>query len=307
MNNIPERQAEVASQADTAELNLGPDPRDKFYVASPVRARVDLGGVSHVGCVRMNNEDHFAVVRRSRTREVLLTNVAPDMLPATTEEAYAYVVADGLGGEVCGELASRLALTTAWEWGGRERSWPLMTDASSVDEIQQRMTTLVQIISETMQDWAARNPTLRGMATTFTAVYSVGRDAFVGHLGDSRAYLIRDRKIGQLTRDDTMAQFLLDAGARPQNIGRLRHVLTNCLSAGDRPATVTTIRVPLKAGDALLLCSDGLTEHVSDAELALTVAAGASAQETCEQLVKQALDRGGRDNVTVILARYQFD
>jgi serine/threonine protein phosphatase PrpC len=306
MSKSNDPKSEVSSLADTAELELIPDLRAKYYVGVDAVAEIDFGAASHVGCVRANNEDHFAVVRRSRTREVLFTNVPRELLEPSIEEAFAYVVADGLGGAACGELASQLALTTAWEWGAKERSWPLRVDSTNAVEIEERMRTLVAIIAETMRRRGSQDESLRGMGTTFTAAYSVGRDVFIGHLGDSRAYLIRDRKIGQLTRDDTLAQVLLDAGAPPERVERMHHILTNCISTDDKPVGVTTLRVPLRSGDSLLLCTDGLTKHVTDAEIAAVVSSTEKASMATQKLLQLALDRGGDDNITLVLARYKI-
>ncbi len=300
---------QVASDAnsDTVELNFEADPRSKYYGAPVAPAVIDFGAGSHVGLVRKNNEDHYAVIRRLRTREVLLTNVPRELLQPTTEEAFAYVVADGVGGAACGELASQLALTTAWGLAPRERSWPMRADATNVAEVQERMQAIVEIIGEAFQKQANENPRLEGMGTTLTVVYSVGQDAFIGHLGDSRAYLVRGGEIGQLTRDDTLAQTLIESGAKPHKVARMSHILTNCLSTDGTPATATTFHLGLRSGDALLLCSDGLSDRLSDDEIRKFVDVHEPSQTTVDKLIQKALDRGGNDNVTVVLARYRFD
>ena len=294
------------ASADTVDLSGELNPREKYYGSPTVQALIDFGADSHVGLVRKNNEDHFAVVRRFRTREVLLTNVPRELLEPSTEEAYAYVVADGVGGAACGELASQLALTTAWGLAPRERSWPMRADATNISEVQERMQTIVDFISEAFQRHAAADKRLSGMGTTLTVVYSIGSDAFIGHLGDSRAYLIRDGEIGQLTRDDTLAQMLIESGASPFKVARTSHILTNCLSTDGTPATATTLHIGLRSGDALLLCSDGLSDRVADVEIAELVDVDEPAQVTVGKLIQKALDRGGNDNVTVVLAKYRF-
>jgi protein phosphatase len=149
---------------------------------------------------------------------------------------------------------------------------------------------------------------LSGMGTTLTLAYIVKTDAFIVHVGDSRAYLQRKGKLEQLTRDHTMAQGLADAGAiRPDEIPHhaKRHVLTNFVggpSSGVEPEVCT---IELKNDDWLLLCSDGLTEMVADLEIARVLARSKTADEASKALLALALEAGGRDNVTILVARVQ--
>jgi len=147
------------------------------------------------------------------------------------------------------------------------------------------------------------------MGTTMTVAANLGAELFLGHVGDSRAYLCRGDHLHRLTRDHTCAQALADAGLIPQEAvpgHRLRHALTRSL--GDSPGQVEADieRIELLDGDQVLLCTDGLTEMVDDPGLAVLLRSGGTAQDTCQALVEAALDRGGRDNVTVALARYRF-
>jgi protein phosphatase len=147
------------------------------------------------------------------------------------------------------------------------------------------------------------------MGTTMTLAGSVGADLIIAHIGDSRAYLLRAGKLLRLTRDQTLAQALADAGAiRPEQVAThpSRHVLTGAITTqvGDVPVELQRLR--LSDGDQLLLCSDGLTEMVSDAAIAGALDRAGSAASACRALVDLALEGGGKDNVTVILARYRI-
>jgi protein phosphatase len=147
------------------------------------------------------------------------------------------------------------------------------------------------------------------MGTTMTLAGNVGEDLVIAHVGDSRAYLFREGELRRLTRDQTMAQMLADAGEiRPEEVAthRLRHVLTGAITTekGDVPAEFHLMR--LLDGDQLLLSTDGLTEMATEQKISETLARAAPAQETCRALVDLALQGGGKDNVTVVLARYRI-
>jgi serine/threonine protein phosphatase PrpC len=138
---------------------------------------------------------------------------------------------------------------------------------------------------------------------------SLGADLVIGHIGDSRAYLLRGARLHRLTRDHTMAQALVDAGiANPQDAATkaMRHVLTAALGSTGERSDPEVQRLHLSDGDQLLLCTDGLTDMVEDKEIVSSLRDATSAEAACGVLVDRALAGGGRDNVTVVLARYQF-
>jgi protein phosphatase len=138
---------------------------------------------------------------------------------------------------------------------------------------------------------------------------SLGTDLFLGHIGDSRAYLFRGEKLHQLTKDHTLAQALIDAGiARADDTSTLamRHVLTAALGSTGERTDPQVQRLHLSDGDQLLLCTDGLTEMVADNDIAAVLADANSSQAACQALIDLALAGGGKDNITVVLARYQF-
>ncbi len=141
------------------------------------------------------------------------------------------------------------------------------------------------------------------MGTTLTVAYSVGPEAFIAHVGDSRAYLYRADVLRQLTRDHTRAQECLDAG-EPVLSRSWHHMLTNCLGGSGRPVRVEFHRLHLEDGDQLLLCTDGLNDLVREADIAAILGRRGVPQEAARALVDAALTGGGRDNVTVIVARY---
>jgi len=147
------------------------------------------------------------------------------------------------------------------------------------------------------------------MGTTLTVGYSVGSDLFIVHAGDSRAYLYHEDELQQLTDDHTVVQMLVSNGTISPEEARhhkMRNVVTNVLGGPERGVYAEIHKLKVADGDILLLCSDGLTEPVRDAEIAEILGRSASADEAAEQLVKLALERGAKDNVTVVVARYQM-
>jgi len=265
---------------------------------------VQFGALSHQGNVRQNNEDQYAVIRRRRSREALMTSLPSDSLLESQEEAYILIVADGMGGAAFGEVASELALRTAWEQDPNDANWPPKVNQVEARRLLEDSDAYIQLIHRQLQQRAHDRPELAGMGTTLTAAYSIGMDAFVVHVGDSRAYLIRNGIIRQVTRDHTLAQQLVDAGVEASRTTAFQHVLTNCLGGGANRVTSELHHVKLEDGDHLLLCTDGLSDLVTDEQIRQTVQASQRPQDACNRLVDLALQRGGKDNITVVIARY---
>lgn len=286
-----------------------PETSASFYGPPPASVQVAFGALSHVGLVRKNNEDHYGVVQRLRSRRILLTNVPEEEMPPTQEEAYALVVADGMGGEACGELASRLALKAAWELGGRENRWLMNAAANDRDlerDIDEQLQVFGGLLNDSLRERAQLQPEAAGMGTTLTVVYTVGRQGFVAHIGDSRAYLIRGSEIFRLTSDHTLAEDLLASGATEAQVRRYHHVLSNCLSSDGGKVSVEFRPLLLESGDWILLCTDGLTDIVLDREILSMIILARTPQAVCDALVSLALERGGRDNITVVIGKYEF-
>lgn len=299
------------SDVDTAEIVLTPD-RAEVEPPEPFSSlvQVDFGAVSHVGKVRTNNEDHYQLLRLSRSMRVLGSNLPPGLVPPAYDEVgYSMAVADGMGGVAAGEVASMLAITFGTSITLHRPKWTLKLDEEETRELKRRADRLVQQIKEAMSQEADADPALARMGTTLTVTYSLGDELYVFHVGDSRAYLFRDGELRQLTHDHTVAQAMADAGQITQEevaTHRKRHVLVNVLSVEARDVFVEMKQVRLEDGDRVLLCSDGLTEMVKDPEIAAILGQSADAQAACQALVDQALANGGRDNVTVLLARYRI-
>jgi serine/threonine protein phosphatase PrpC len=275
--------------------------------AQPVE--VDFGALSHVGKVRKNNEDHYLVARRRRSMSVLESNLPEGYLPDSVDDAYVMFVADGLGGEASGELASMLALRTAWDLSLSEIKWTLKLGEREVEEAREKVDLYFRLIDRALIQEGRAKPQTTGMGTTLTLVYTVGSNAFVCHVGDSRVYLYRGGALRQVTRDHTVAQRLVDAGVvTPGAIAAssFRNMLTNCIGCSKEGVDVDVSHIRLEDGDRLLLCSDGLTDMVKEDSISEVLNAYVDLQDTAQALVDRALDKGGKDNVTVVLARYKI-
>jgi protein phosphatase len=294
---------------DTADVTPFDKRHLRFFGAGPIRIAVDLAGLSHPGRVRSNNEDHFLIARRMRTRQVIATNLPREELPETDEDAYSMVIADGMGGAAFGELASRLALRTAWELGAREANWPLKVAPGETGEVLEKLQAYAHLLHESLLERIRSDQTLQGMGTTFTLLYTAGADAFIGHVGDSRAYLYRQDVLTLLTRDHTLAQTMIDADVPiggPSEMKMMSRVLVNCLGGQEGPVYVDVEHLKLQDGDRLLLCTDGLTDMASPAQITATLAHHDLAADACSALIELALVGGGKDNVTAIVADYTF-
>jgi protein phosphatase len=297
------------SLVDTDEIPVpAPGHAEPQTISSLVE--VDLGGLSHRGKVRANNEDTFFVARLDRTMRALLTNLPPGEYPAcSAETTYGMLVADGMGGAAGGQVASRAAVRVLLDLVLQTPDWIMRLDDSWLQEVIRRMEQRVQHIGGALAAMARDQPGLSGMGTTLTLACSLGTDLLLVHVGDSRAYLLHQGQLRQLTRDQTVVQGLVDAGilsAEEAAQHRLRHVLTGVLSADGKKVPVECGRFKLADGDQVLLCSDGLTEMVPEVEVSAALRRPGTAADCCGALVDLALEAGGRDNVTVILARYCF-
>ncbi len=278
---------------------------DGHFGDSPIPMTAEFGAASHVGLVRKNNEDHYAVVRRVRTRELLLTNLRPPIPAPTSEEVFVLTVADGMGGEVFGELASRLALTAGWEVAPREYAWIQNTGPISLEQVREKAAAYAAQMHQAFQEQARKVPETAGMGTTLTVAYVVGSEAFICHAGDSRAYLVRGTEISLLTQDHTLAEEYRAAGRTREEAARVKNILTNYLSEG-KEMQLDVDQVALQDGDCLLLCSDGLSDLVREEQIVAAVNSAATPQAACEALIALALERGGKDNITVVIGKFRI-
>jgi serine/threonine protein phosphatase PrpC len=301
----------MTKETDTKELyRVSPLAEDKEFEVLSSTVKVEFGGLSHTGKVRPINEDHYLITRLGRDQETLLSNLPAGDVPEHFQEwGYAMVVADGMGGAARGEVASSLAISTLAHLGLQFGKWNLRINEKIAREVTERAERFYQRVGEAVIEEGRADPSLAGMGTTLTGAYSAGSDLFVASVGDSRVYLFRRGRLLQLTRDQTYSQLLADAGQIPQHevsTHHLRHILTDAIGVGAGKVNVKVRHLPLLNEDKLLLCTDGLTEMVDEEEIAGVLMRDQPAQDACQTLVDLALEHGGIDNVTVLLAKYEI-
>jgi protein phosphatase len=251
---------------------------------------VQAHAVSESGPVRKNNEDSCAI----------------------EQDLQLFVVADGVGGHSAGEVASRLAVEALVGFVRRSTedndiTWPYGIDPDlSIDG--NRLRTAINLANRRVFRASESHDDYTGMGSTLVGAIVAGSRLSVGSVGDSRLYLLSAGRLSQLTVDDTWAATVLGSNGGDPEVARhpMRHVLTNVLGTREQ-AVVHMLERELAPGDVLLLCSDGLHGVADDAVLEEVLREEASAEAAAARLVRLALDRGTRDNVTALVVRYEGD
>jgi serine/threonine protein phosphatase PrpC len=279
---------------------------------SPVRSgrvSVAYAGRTHTGKVRSHNEDQFLIARLNKSMQVCASSLADSGAQLfSDEEGYLLVVADGMGGASGGEHASALAVATVEDFTLNTLKWFLHLGGSDEHALLAELRAGLDRADRAVHDRARVAPRLHGMGTTLTLAFSVGRDLYIVHAGDTRAYLLRGGSLKQLTRDHTLVQMLVSHGAlSPEDARthRRRNVVTNVVGGPSEGVHADVRKVELRDGDALLLCSDGLSSPVGDEAIAEVLSATADPGAACDRLIGLALERGAPDNVTAVVARYR--
>jgi protein phosphatase len=300
-----------SEQRDVAEpFTLDAPEKDRPERPASSLVDVDVAGLSHAENVRPENEDHYLVVRAERSLQTLLSNLPEGLLaPRADEVAYGMIVAGGMNGMPAGALASRMALQKLVDLVVKTPDWIMRMNRRKAAVVKRRMTDRFRQIDIALREHSERDPRLIGMSATMTVACSLGSDLFLGHIGDSRAYLLRGNELYQLTRDHTLAQAMIEAGvARPEDetVRGMRRVLTAALGSTALMSAPQVQRLYLCHGDTLLLCTDGLTESVAPEAILSILLCAKSSGEACRLLIDAALHAGSNDNASVVAARYHF-
>ena len=219
------------------------------------------------------------------------------------------IVADGMGGVAGGEEASAMAVRSVESFVLDAIKWFLHRDGSEQNVLVSELKQALERADRSVVEQAEADPKLYGMGTTLTMAYSVGTDLFVAHAGDSRAYLIRRGKLERITSDHTLVQTLVDCGVISPEDARehpRRHIVTNVLGGPSRGVDVEIKRREIIDGDLLLLCTDGLTEALDEPEIERLLGRSLDPEASAHELVDAALNRDAKDNVTVVLAKYEL-
>ena len=250
--------------------------------------RIEVAGNTHVGMKRNHNEDNFL------------------LLP----EEHLFIVADGMGGHSSGEIASQIAVEELGEFfrmtsRDGDCTWPFKMDkAKNYDE--NRLSTGIKLANVRIFEKAASDLKYRGMGTTIVSVYFGSNAVYAGHVGDSRVYCFRGGQLKQVTEDHSLLNDYLKAKKlSPEEIESFPHknVIVRALGMKEN-VQVDVVRIDPQEGDVFLLCSDGLSGMVSDAQMQETLARTDDLDRAVNMLIDQANAAGGTDNVTCILARY---
>ena len=271
----------------------------------PLDSDLDFYGMTHRGRVRTENQDHFLVCTVHPQAVVHGTSLpSVDSLPLRGERlATIMLVADGVGSGAEGGEASELAVATITRYvTSTLRSYHAAGSASDEEFLESLRAAALEAHTAVLAE-AAHRPGAK-MATTLTLAVAVWPWMYVTQVGDSRCYRFWKGELTQITRDQTVAQNLVDQGILPADRAEkspFTHVLASAIGGGEATPVVSRIDIP--TGCVVFLCSDGLTKHVSAAEIAEQIGTMESSEQLCRTLLGMALERGGTDNITIISAR----
>ena len=301
------------STEDTGEFRLDVPFSFEEDESSSARVELDIGVATHAGNVRPTNEDAYIIYQMGRYWEHLRSSLQEGEVPQRIDErTYVMAVADGIGGRKGGEVASNLALRIIVKLILKTGKYAAKLDnpetrEEEIDAAMKRAQAFFERADQELVQYAQQYPALKGMGTTLTAAYVFGNDLFTMHVGDSRVYMLRGGSLFRLTKDQTIAQQLVDRGAFTAEQGDkhyFRHTLTSCLGGEGGKVDMEIQHYELYDRDILLVCTDGLTEMVPESDIASVLQKNLPAQEACNHLLQKALDAGGKDNVTVIVCSY---
>lgn len=275
--------------------------------------RIETAGLTDPGRVRETNEDSFIVAALQRSLLVHAASPGARGWFAGDVEGTLLVVADGMGGQGGGDVASQTAvravvnhLLNCISWPGSEETppstQPSPSHSASIPGMRGGLSSALVVGDSSVRTAGEKSGTPR-MGTTLTMALIMWPTLYVAHVGDTRCYLYRGGKLSPLTTDHTLAQQMSQVSAKPVDPdSHLNHVLWNALGATQDAPQPEIRRLGLERGDLIFLCSDGLTKHVGDEQIAQSLATRAPAQERCAQLIAQANAQGGTDNITAVIA-----
>jgi serine/threonine protein phosphatase PrpC len=268
---------------------------------------LDLFGLTHQGMVREENEDQFLLCTVHPQVDVHATSL-PDSAQLEIKGqrlATIMLVADGVGGSAAGSRASRVATEAVTRYVTSSLRCYQTSGMLSEGEFENALRSAAIEAHESVRNEAREVPGEAGMASTLSLGIVVWPWLYVVQVGDSRCYLYQRGVLRQLTRDQTFAQELVEQGVFTREDAKtspLNHILSSAIGASEAIPEITRVSVQ-ERGSVILLCTDGLTKHVSDDEIAGALAAMESAEQVARALVQLALDRGGTDNVSLVVGR----
>ena len=287
---------------------LSPHSGEHRIVSNPKPRDEDLDffGITDRGKVRADNQDHFLVTTLHKTMRVHVSSLPnPELLEIPSQRlASVCMVCDGVGGHAGGETASRSAVEAIAGYVTHTMECIIAPEVAGQGTLLEALRSAAHRAHETIATRARDSGERQGMATTLTMMIATWPTLYLLQVGDSRCYRLRGSELQQLTRDQTMAQDLVDSGVlKPEQAARspYAHVLSSSLGGSTWLPEVSV--ADLHAGDVLLLCTDGLTKQVPDEQIKRRLLAMKSSEEAARGLLQDALDAGGKDNVTVLVLR----
>jgi protein phosphatase len=283
-----------------------PDPGSFDSSRKPRADEIDVYGLTHVGAVRTENQDHFLLCELQKRIEVHLTSLPESELSGVGDDRMAFIamVADGVGGGQAGEEASRKAIATVARYVADSIGAYYTADSTDGDAFAGALHASALRVHAHLLEAGEADPSRAGMATTLTLLVYVWPEIFIVQVGDSRHYVLRDDTLLQVTRDQTYGQSIVDAGVMSEE--EAKHLtVANLLAStvGGEQSEPVVQRIPSGWGHVHMICTDGLTRHVSDERIRERLSSMTSARQACEDLLQDALDAGGTDNITVIVGR----
>ena len=285
---------------------------DKPNAASSPRPQLVLKafGITDTGRVRDNNEDQFLIAELTKSMHVWQTSLTEPRLEVGEERAHLMLVADGMGGHRAGERASAIAVMAIEQFTLNTFRWFFDTDSSGAQGVLAQFQAALSQADAKIFEEAAEHPELKGMGTTLTMAFQLGAQLCIVHVGDSRAYLYRAGRLHQLTMDHTLIAEMVSSGTITEDEAathHLRHLITNAVGGPNKGVKVEARALVIQAGDRVLLCSDGLTEMLDSDAIMAVLEAEPLPENAARALLTQANDAGGRDNITVLVARFDFE
>ena len=264
-------------------------------------------GLSDCGRAREANQDQFLVAELIKSMLVSATTLELGEQVFGRVQGEILLVADGMGGHAAGEKASHLAISHLVYRLLNSVHWFFHGDDGNEDDFVANLQDLMQDANAKILRESAKNANVRGMGTTLTMAHRIGKRMFVVHAGDSRCYLYRNGAVEQLTTDHTLARQMVEKGgmrSEHESMSRWSNVLWNVLGGNSNDEVVAEARrVDLEDGDMIVLCSDGLYRYVNEEMLAEVLSVTEDPESACRTLVDFANASGGKDNVTVVVAK----
>lgn len=285
-----------------------PLEREVFQPLSAI-ATVEVAAASICGFVRPHNTDHYLAIRLTRAQDTLLSSLAESDLPQPfTEYGYAFAVADGLGERDVGARASRVVLSTLAHLTIRLGKWNVRVTPAIAREITDLGEYFYRRAHEALREARRSDPALADMSASITAVYIAGGDLFFAHVGHAKAFLYREGSLVQLTTDHTVDRERVDARG-PVAVSRqtqdFTHEISNVIGGHAEPR-IDIEHFEVFTGDRLLLCTNGLTDVLSEQEIAGVLALQRRPADDCQRFIELAQAAHAPDDVTAMVADYRL-